>query len=101
MVMDNLPSLREPLPYQREHAADISFVSFQMPVPQHKCCIRPQKTELQRRKIELSHGPTVRIVFLVPSQHSVPPPRDSAAPGKRQLRRMPVAHEERIHIPAV
>src|SRR5580704_2073517 len=47
MVMNDLPSDRKPLPYQREHAANITLVSLQMPASQHQRRVRPQETELQ------------------------------------------------------
>src|SRR5580704_17578899 len=47
MVMNDLPSDRKPLPYQREHAANIALVSLQMPASQHQRRVRPQETELQ------------------------------------------------------
>src|SRR5580704_2773751 len=101
MVMNNLPPLRKPLPYQREHAANVSLVSLQMPAPQHQRRIRPKEPELQLREIELSHRRPVRIILLVARHHAIPPARDSVAPGKRQLRRMPVAHQERVHVSAI
>src|SRR5438132_11358970 len=48
--------------------------------------------------MELTHRGAVRIVFLVPRQHFVPATRDSAASGKSQFRRTPVALEEGVNV---
>src|SRR2546422_9145146 len=101
MVMNDLPSIREALPHQCKHSAEVIFFPLQVPPPQNERGVRSQKPKLQFRKIQLSHRPPVGIVLLVSRQHAIPAPRHPAAPGKRQFRRMPISHQKRVYIAAV
>src|ERR1700720_1159095 len=101
MVVNDLPSIWKALPHQCEHSADIIFVPFQVPPPQNERCVRPQKAKLQLRKIQLSHRAPVGIVLLVSRQHAIPATRHPTASRKRQFRRMPISHQEHVHIAAV
>ncbi len=69
-----------------------------MPAAQHQRRIRPEEPELQTGEIELTHRCPIRIVFPVASQNAIPSPRNPAASGKRQFRRMPVALKKGIHV---
>src|SRR5260370_41956540 len=48
--------------------------------------------------MELAHCRAIRIVFLVPREHSIPAACDAATPRKRQFRRMPIALQKGINI---
>src|SRR5256885_4093385 len=101
MVVNDLPSIREALPHQCKHSAEVIFFPLQVPPPQNERGVRPQKPKLQFRKIQLSHCPPVGIVLLVSRQHAIPAPRHPAAPGKRQFQRMPISHQKRVYIAEV
>src|ERR1700719_2633253 len=101
VVVNDLPSIWKALPHQCEHSAEIIFVPFQVPPPQNERCVRPQKAKLQLRKIQLSHRAPVGIVLLVSRQHAIPATRHPTASRKRQFRRMPISHQEHVHIAAV
>src|SRR5712692_5880065 len=101
VVVNDLPSIREALPNQGKHSSEVIVLPLQMPASQDERCLRPQKPELQFRKIQLSHRAPVGIVLLVSCQHAIPAARYVAAPGKRQLRRTPISHQKRVHIAAV
>src|SRR6266849_2011664 len=97
VVVNDLPSVREALPNQGKHSSEVIVLPLQMPASQDERCLRPQKPELQFRKIQLSHRAPVGIVLLVSCQHAIPAARYAAAPGKRQLRRTPISHQKRVY----
>src|SRR6266704_6791843 len=101
VVVNDLPSVREALPHQREYSAYIILFAFQVPSPEHECRVRPQEAKLQFRKSQLSHRGAVWIVLLVSRQHSIPAAGDTAASRKSQFRGMPVALQEGVNIGAV
>src|ERR1700732_2154560 len=72
-----------------------------MPMPKHQGGIVAEKAKFEAGKIELAHCGAIGIIFLVAGRHAVPPARDSSASGKRQIRRMPVALQKRVHIALV
>src|ERR1700686_500958 len=100
VVVNDFPSIWEALPHQCKHPSHVVFIPLQMPPPQDERRVRPQKPKFQFRKIQLSHRGLVGIVPLVSPPHPIPSARHPAAPGKRQLRRMPVTYEKRVHIAA-
>src|SRR5713101_4705436 len=101
MIVNYLPSIREALPHQCKYSSDVIFLLLQVPPPQDESRVRPQKPKLQFLKIQLPHRGSVRIILLVSRQHPVPAARHAAAPGKRQLRRMPVAFQEGVDVGAI
>src|SRR5579864_570846 len=98
VIVNNAPALRKSLPNQTEHSADVALRAREMPVSEHQRRILAQKTKFKIGEIEPAHRGAIRIVFLVPRSNAVPPARNPAASRKRQLRRMPVALEEGIHV---
>src|SRR5260370_11158645 len=101
VVVDDLPSLRETLPHQCKRSSEVILLALQVPPPEDERGVRSQKPKLQFRKIQLSHRVLVRVIRFVSRSHAIPAACDSAAPGKGQFRRTPVAHQKRVHIAAI
>src|SRR5438132_13319729 len=74
---------------------------MQVPFSQDESRVWSQKTKLQLGKIQMPHRGAIRIVFLVACQHAIPTASDSAAPGKSQLRRMPVTLQIGVDIASI
>src|SRR5579864_2585294 len=98
VVVNNAPAFRKALPNQAEDSANVALSSRQMPVAQDQSGIRAEKAKFKAGKIELTHGGAVGIISFVTRQHTIPPAGNSAASGKRELRRMPVTLEKGIDI---
>ena len=101
VIVNDPPAFRKALPHQRKHSANFTLLPFQMPAPQHQRVIRAQKTKFQIGKIELAHRRAIRIILFIARQHTIPSARDTATPRKRQLRRMPVAHQKCVRIASI
>src|SRR6266852_864530 len=61
----------------------------------------PTKRNSSSEKLELPHCRAVRVIPFVSCHHPIPSACNPAAPGKRQLRRMPIAHQKRVDVPAI
>src|ERR1700719_3881689 len=72
-----------------------------MPVPKHERGIVAEEAKLKTGKIELAHRRALWIIFLVACEHAIPSARNSAAPGKCQIRRMPVALQKCVDVALV
>jgi hypothetical protein len=76
VIVDDTPALRKALPDQREHAADISLQTGQMPVAQNQCRILPKEPEFKVGKFQVPHRFAIGVVLLVPRTHLIPTTRD-------------------------
>jgi len=72
-----------------------------MPCAENHGGIRAERAHFQARKQQLTHALPVRIVLLIPFEETVISPNNALAPGKGEIRGVPVALKEGPQIATV
>src|ERR1700722_8197109 len=101
VIRHNSPALRKLPKIQRKNSRGFIAFALQLKLTNREGRIRADHMDFKCQKRKLPHRLAIRIVFLIPLQHRLPPARDPARADKGSLVGLPVSGHERINIPAI